>query len=167
MNNDTPWLADLFLASMGKPVCVDGKKIIQMDRIEISSRTLIRLRFLGERAFHGNAAVIAVRKPDRILLSDGSPATAVAIWDEPGLPREVTHIVETERRCLEIYNKYHITFSDGFVINESFTGNAGMHVVEVAENVRRYECSNGAGPISLNDLVFELCWESLEAEAGR
>ncbi len=39
-----------------------------------------------------------------------------------------------------------------------------MHVVEVAENVRRYECSNGQGPISLNDLVFELGWEPLAAK---
>ncbi|HEV2818700.1 MAG TPA: hypothetical protein VGW40_15930 [Allosphingosinicella sp.] len=164
MTVEFPWLQDLFVKHRGQPLYVNGQQIIQMDRIEIPSRALIKLKFLGDKIFEGNAAVIAVDKPDKIFLCDGSTATAVAIWDEPGLPREVTHLVDSKKCNLKVYNKYYITFSDGFVVEESFTGNAGMHVVKISENVRRYECSNAVGPVCLNDLVFELCWEPATAE---
>lgn len=167
MSNEYLWLKDQFLKTRGKPLCIDGKRIIQMDRIEIPERVLVHVKFLGERIYLENAAVIAVQKPDRIYLSDGSTASAVAIWDEPDLPRQVRHVVESQNRCLEIYNKYRNRHSDDFITEDHFTGDAGMHVVEVARNVRRYECSNGIGPFSLDDLVFELRWEPCGAGTGR
>lgn len=163
MSADTPWLKDLFLASKGKPVYVDGTKFILLDRIEIPASVLVHVEFVGEKYFLNSAAVIAVRKPDKIYLSDGSTAIAVAIWDELDLPRQVVHRVVSERHCLEVYHKYRIFHSSDFVTEDSFTGNAGMHVVEMSENRRRYECSNGVGPISLDDLVFEVWWEPLPA----
>jgi hypothetical protein len=161
MTVEFPWLQDLFVKHRGQPIYVDGKQIIQMDRIEIPPRALIRVTFVGDHIYNDNAAVIAVRKPDKIFLCDGSTAPAVAIWDEPDLPRKVSHIVESEGRSLDVYNKYRTKHSEDFITEDSFTGNAGIHVVEVSENVRRYECSNAVGPFSLNDLVFEVCWEPL------
>lgn len=161
MNVEPPWLQDLFLKHRGEHIYIEGKQIIQLDRVKIPRLALIHLKFVGNKIFDGNAAVIAVRKPDKIYLSDGSAAIAVAIWDELNLPREVCHTVESGRGCLEVYNKYYIRHSDGFVSEDSFTGNAGMHVTELDENVRRYECSNAVGPFSLDDLVFEVRWEPL------
>jgi hypothetical protein len=163
MNDTPPSLQALFLETKGQPIFIGGNKIILMDRINIPSLALVKLRFLGDTIYRDNAAVIAVRNADKILLSDNSAAKAVAVWDEPDLPREVSHIVESENRTLEVYNKYRIRHSEDFVTEDSFTGNAGMHVIEVTENRRRYECSNGPGPVSLEDLVFELWWEPLDA----
>jgi hypothetical protein len=159
MTNELPWLQDFFFKHRGEPLYIDGKQIIQLDRINIPPNALIHVKFVGDDIYTGNAAVIAVRKPGKIFLSDGSAVTAVAIWDERHLPREVTHIVEYEECCLEVYNKYYVEHLDGFVSEDNFTGNAGMHVIELAKNVRRYECSSGVGPFALNDLVFELRWE--------
>jgi hypothetical protein len=148
----------MFLASRGKPVRFAGHEIIQMDRMAIPENCEVVVDFAGERVYQNEAAVIAVRKPGRIFLSDGSAVKAVAIWDVPDLPRTASHRVESGGCLLEIYHKYRTFHSPEFATEDSFTGNAGMIVSEVDANRRRYQCSNGPGEFSPTDLVFEVSW---------
>jgi len=152
----TDSLQYLFLAGLGKPLQIDGRTVVQMDRWELESGVEAEIVFLGDKPFCDNAAAIAIDRPGMILLSDGRPAKAVAIWDEPGLPRTVIHRVENAGRPLKIYNKYRTRHAPDFITEDSFTGNAGMVVTEVSASCRRYECSNGPGPFSPDDLVFEV-----------
>jgi hypothetical protein len=160
-DNDTS-LQELFLRNGGQPVLVRGRPVVQMDRVSLPDKAQVTVCFVGSRTFTDNAAVVAIRKPGTIFLSDGTAANAVMIWDETGLPRCASHTVDTRGNALEIYNKYRTRHSADFQTEDSFTGNAGMIVTELGPNMRRYECSNGPGPFSPNDLVFELTWEPME-----
>lgn len=154
-------LQTLFLNGHGDPVEVEGRSVVQIDRLELADRTEMEIVFVGGRPFRDNAAVIAIDRPGAILLSDGSPASAVAIWDEPGLPRKIIHRVESAGQPLQVYNKYRTRHGPDFVTEDSFTGNAGMIITELSPNRKRYECSNGPGRFSPGDLVFELNWTPL------
>jgi hypothetical protein len=154
-------LQDLFLERRGDPIEVDGRLVVQMDRVDLQGAGEVEIVFAGTRPFHDNAAVLAIDQPSAILLSDGSRATAVVIWDEPGLPRTVVHRVESADRPLFVYNKYRTRHGPDFVTEDSFTGNASMIVTSLSPHRRKYECSNGPGQFSPDDLIFELRWERL------
>jgi hypothetical protein len=151
-----PALQDLFLASGGRPIEVAGLRVIQLDPVAIPEKCEIVISFVGERIYEDNAAVIAIREPGRIFLSNENVVRAVAIWDAAGNPRTVRHFVESRGQDLEIYNKYRVFHGDKFCSEDSFTGNAGMIVTEIGNGGRRYQCSNGIGPFHLADLVFEV-----------
>jgi len=132
-----------------------------MDRLDLPESAEVEIVFLSSRQPGGNAAVIAIEKPGSISLSNGTPATAIAIWDEPYLPTAVVHRIESAGRMLQVYNKYRTRHGPDFITEDSFTGNAGMIVTQTSPSRRRYECSNGPGPFSPDDLIFELSWKSL------
>jgi hypothetical protein len=155
-------LQDMFLSSRGQAVEIAGREIVQMDRIDLVGIVEVKIQFVGKEVFRDNAAVISIQKPGKILLTDGSAASAVQIWDEPGLPRVVIHVVESAGRQLEIYNKYRTRHSPDFVTEDDFTGNAGMIVTQMSSCRRRYECSNGPGQFSPTDLIFELRWKLMD-----
>lgn len=153
-------LQQQFVESRGAPITVDGRIVVQIDRLQVPSRCRVVVAFVGSEPYEHHAAVLAVRKPGKIFLSDGSGVSAVAIWDQVGLPRLVEHDVDGSG-SLEIYNKYRTRHGEGFVTEDSFTGNAGMIVSVLSENARRYECSGGMGDQSFADLVFEVSWEAM------
>ena len=154
-------LQELFLLSGGAPIVIDGRSIVQLDRIPLVGPHRINLRFVGASVHVDNAVVIAVRKPGKIFLSDGNSVNAVKTWDDPLLPRFISYTVEPCGNELEVFNKYRIRHNDNFVTEDSFTGNAGMIVSNMGHNIRRYECSNALGPFAPNDLIFDLEWEKM------
>ena len=158
-NGDQSSLQERFLRSKGQPQRVGNDQVVQVDRIDLPKSVWITLKFMGDVPFTDNAAVIAISKPGKIFLPDGTTANALQVWDEAILPRIVTYRVETLRQCLRVYNKYRTHHRSGLVTEDKFTGNAGMVVTQTAPNSRRYECSNGPGPFSKADLVFEISWE--------
>lgn len=158
---DGPSLQEQFLRSGGRPVVIAGRTIVQMDRIGIPDTAQITIRFVSKAICEGNAVVVALPKPGRIFLSDGTAVQALKIWDDPALPREVTYKVEASGQLLQVYNKYRTRHGPDFVTEDNFTGNAGMIVTDLQPDCRLYECSNGPGKFSPSDLVFEITWRAL------
>ena len=136
-------LQEMFIRSRGRPIDIDGRTIVQEDKIDLAGVVEATIEFVGDVVFRDNAAVIAIPKPGKILLSDGTAANAVQIWDEVGLPRVATHIIESAGLPLRIHNKYRIHHSREFITEDNFTGDAGMIVTRISSCKRRYECSNG------------------------
>ena len=161
-NRDDISLQERFLRSKGQPQNVRGDRVVQLDRVDLPDTAMITLKFMGDVPFVDNAAVIAISKPGKIFLSDGTTATALKIWDEAGLPRNVVYKIVTAGHQLQIYNKYRTHHKSGLITEDNFTGNAGMVVTEISPNTRRYECSKGPGPFSKSDLIFELSYEPVE-----
>jgi hypothetical protein len=158
--NSSVSLQERFLRSKGQPQRVGNDHVVQVDRIDLPDTAIVTLKFMGDAPFADNAAVIAISAPGKIFLPDGATANSLQIWDEASLPRMVAYKVETARQCLRVYNKYRTHHGSGLVTEDKFTGNAGMVVTQTAQNSRRYECSNGPGPFSKADLVFEIGWEA-------
>jgi hypothetical protein len=153
-------LQELFLETLGRPVSYDGMRVIQMDTLEIAPRSIVEVRFVGDKYYENNAAVIALKKngKGKIFLSDGSSAKSVATWDDPRLPRFMNYVVETPDGILQVYNKYRLFHSKDWCTEDSFSGNAGMVVESLERNRRVYKCSSSLGDFSPVDLVFELEW---------
>lgn len=162
-NGDQVSLQERFLRSKGQPQRVGNDEVVQIDRVALPNTALITLKFLGDVPFADNAAVIAITKPGKIFLPDGTTTTALQIWDEAALPRVVTYKVEASGQCLRVHNKYRTHHRSGLVTEDKFTGNAGMVVTQTAQNSKRYECSKGPGPFSKADLVFEISWEAVQS----
>ena len=152
-------LQEQFLRTKGRPVLVGDENVIQQDQVELPEMAIVEVHFLGNRPFDDNGVVLSIRSPGAIHLSDGTPASAVKIWDEQGLPRFARHVVDSKGQPLKIHNKYKIRHRTDEVTEDNFTGNAGMVVTQTAPNGRRYECSNGPGAFSKGDLVFEIAWK--------
>jgi len=155
-------LQDRFLDSRGAPVKVGDLLVFQIDKIYIPERARVTIQFIGEKIFYNSAAVIAIPSPGRILLSDGSAVSAVKTWDEEGLPREVSYVVESAGRKLQIYNKYRTKHKNDILTEDSFTGNSGMVIEEVGSDKKRYKCSNGPGEFSPDALIFDVSWNAID-----
>jgi hypothetical protein len=151
-------LVEQFLKNSGAPVDVCGDSVVQSDALVLPERAVVEVKFCGYTPFANNAAVLSLDRGGKIYLSDGSAVTVVQIWDEPGLPRNVSHRVECGSGALRVHNKYRIHHRSGLVTEDSYTGNAGMVVTTIETNRRRYECSNGIGPFNKSDLVFDVVW---------
>jgi hypothetical protein len=151
-------LQQQFLESLGAPIRVGELIVVQMDRVRIPSHAVLEIIFVGESVQTDNAAVIAVSRKGNIFFADSTKAAAVAVWDEAGLPRRARYDVIAPDGWLDVYNKYRVRHSSGLVTEDSFTGNAGMVVTDLAPNARSYECSRGPGPFDKRTLIFELRW---------
>jgi hypothetical protein len=155
-------LQQQFLENRGAPVALGELTVIQMDRVKIPLHSIVEVMFIGEKVYSDCAAALGVSRKGKIKLSDGTYATAVAIWDQSDLPRVVTHEVVAPDGCLQVYNKYRVWHSSGLATEESFTGNAGMVVTELGPNVRLYECSKGPGSFDKNALIFKVSWTEFQ-----
>jgi hypothetical protein len=154
-------LQQQFLESGGAPIRIDDVIVVQMDSVQIPTAADVSVKFIGDSVYSDNAVILAIRKPGRIRMSDGSWVTAIEIWDEANLPREVVYRVRSDGQPLMVHNKYRVRHSAGFVTEDNFTGNAAMVVTTISRNRKLYECSNGLGHFDKRDLVFELEWEKV------
>lgn len=145
----------MFVETRGGPVQVGQQQVVQRDRIPIESGK-VTVRFLGQPAV--NNGVILKSHSGGITLSDGSVARSVIVWDDPRLPRSVTHHVECRDGKLSIWNVYRTRHPTGEVTEDYFTGNAGMIVACSGTRSRRYNCSSGPGPFDPQQFTFELHW---------
>ena len=151
----TKSLQQMFIESNGCPVMVGQCRVMQMDRIPIGSAD-VTIRFLGQpTGIHG---VILKSAKGGISLSDGRAVKSLCVWDDPDLPREVTHHVECPDGELRVWNVYRIAHPTGEVTEDSWTGNAGMVLVCEDARLRRYKCSAGPGPFDPDQFNFEICW---------
>ncbi len=147
-------LQQAFIDNGGAPVALGAEQIVQADRWTLTGDAVVEIRFTG-KPVPGASVRLSIRKPGRILLSDGSPAAALAVYDQRGLPRSARHRVRPNGSSLLVYNAYAV-MRGGRSFEESWTGNAGMIVTRLAEDRRRYECSDGTGAFARGDLVFEI-----------
>lgn len=153
--SEARYLQDEFVASMGQPLPFGDDHIVQADRWTLDAPAVVEVRFLGPNVFVGQSARLSVNKPGRIQLSDNSYKRVVAVEDHASLPRFARHRVEPRGSDLLIYNAYRVDRS-GLILDESWTGNAGMIVTPIGPHQRRYECSHGSGPFERTNLLFEV-----------
>lgn len=133
-------LQDRFVASHGAPLRVNGVDIVQMDRIHVRHGTV---RVIAQAARAGQG--IALKVPSgTITLSDGRETPVLHIWFDPGLPLDVTHVVNCRGGELRVWNIFRTVHPNGAVTEDAWTGNAGMAVVEREAHRRRYQCSPGS-----------------------
>jgi hypothetical protein len=148
-------LQGAFLESMGKPIPLGAEKIVQGDRWELPGPAVVDVRFVKATVAASQSVRLSIKKPGKIALTDGTLVTAVAIYDDPALPRFARHRIDPKGASLLIYNSYTV-FRAERQLEESWTGNAGMIVTTLSEISRRYECSDGTGDFDRTNLVFEV-----------
>jgi hypothetical protein len=149
-------LKEAFIASQGAPVDVEGQLVVQMDRLPIK-KGRVRIRFLG-----GSSRVlcgIAIKSAKgHVVLSDGSRAKLVYIWNQAELPKSVEHDIFCPDGELRVWNIYRLHHSTGQTTIDSWTNNAGMIVADTGPHRRKYRCSDGLGDFNPDDFVFEVEW---------
>lgn len=156
MTKSIKTLQDLFIESKGDPISMDGETVSCIDRIKISSGTVV-IKFLG---VCDNKNGVALKTPDgKIWLSNGDCASLVHVWDTRGLPRCVSHRVNCSTGELRVWNVYKTTHKNGVVTEDSWTGNAGMIVKQINETTRLYRCSSLSKEFNPNEFCFEISLE--------
>jgi hypothetical protein len=143
-----------FLASKSQPLRIGDHDVVQMDRIPIKEG-VISVHFISKQGDILQGVALRVRTGG-IVLSDGSTAMRVNIWDESGLPRLVQHKVQCPDGELRVWNIYKATADRDLTRADAWTNNAGMIVEEISNEMRRYHCSDGLGDFDPTDLVFEV-----------
>jgi hypothetical protein len=132
-------LQERFVESRGAPVLVDGKEIVQMDRIR-ADRGTVRVSAKAVCAGQG----IALKAPTgSITLSNGRGIPLLHIWFDPGLPLNATHAFDCRDGELRVWNIFRTIHPNGVVTEDAWTGNAGMLIVNKQPLYRRYRCSPG------------------------
>jgi hypothetical protein len=150
-----PDLQSAFVESRGEPIPFGDEEVVQAHRWRLDGPAVVEIRFADGTIFEGQSVRLSVKKPGRIYLSDGSFVSKVAIHDQARLPRFVRHRIEPNGSDLLIYNSYTIHRA-GRPFEESWTGNAGMIVTPLSENVHRCECSDNVGAFDRSNLVFDV-----------
>lgn len=147
-------LQEQFLQNHGAPLLIEGRVVLQIDRIPIK-RGKLRIEFRGN---YSGSGIALKSKNGGLELSDGEWVPLLHIWDEPGLPRVAEHRVDCQDGELRIWNVYKNTHPGGRITTDCWTGNAGMIIEDVGRNVRRYKCSNGTGVFN-PQFEFEITWK--------
>jgi len=142
-----------FIESKGAPLDVNGQVVQQIDKLKIREG-LVVVKLISP--LNGSQGVCLKAPGGGIVLSNGSTAEAVHIWNEGGLPSTIEHAVRCPTGELRIWNVYRIRHRNGTITEEAWTGNAGMVVTAIDGNTRTYECSDGTGDFNPRDFIFSV-----------
>lgn len=147
-----------FVECKGGVLEIGGLSVIQRDKVPITSG-VVTVRFIASRPDSPAQGVqLYAGKDGVIIMSDGSVTERMDIWHRPHLPDNVEHRVYCPDGFLSVHNRYEVHLKDGRVIEEHWTGNAGMTVKQLVGACRRYACSDGFGEFRTDDLVFDIEW---------
>lgn len=148
-------LQSLFIESQGKPVPVDGRLVVQLDKIPLHEGT-ITLTAHQEDADQG----ISIKADNGYIeLRDGTRCKRLHVWFPPKVPLTVTYPVKSKTGMIRLWNIYRIRHSSSFVTEDSWTANAGMIVDVLSERKRRYSCSRAPGPFAPT-FVVDVEWSA-------
>lgn len=148
-------LHDYFLETGGQPFAYGSAEIVQTDRWFLEGPCVLEVRFAGNPNFPNDAVRLSFQARGKVQLSDGALVRVAEIHDDPALPRWSRHKVEPRGDHLLVYNAYKVVRNGEFFM-ESWTGNAGLIVEQIAPDTRRYACSNGLGSFDQRNLQFEV-----------
>lgn len=138
-------LAEQFHKSSGRPINIDGRKILAVSHLKVSDGTTLRVTRLTASRSRDQAVVLAVDSGH--LEIDGFEAPAISLWTSTA-PREVELTVRGEQATgLDIWNAWR-----GPAFEGAWLGNAGIVEQPVAAGFT-LQCSDGIGPPDFTDLV--------------
>jgi hypothetical protein len=150
-------LQEMFVASRGAPVVIDGKRIVQMDRLPIR-RAMVTI---SADATLTNQGIALKTNKGGVRLSNGVSVSLLHTWFDSGLPLSVSHFVECQDGELRVWNIYRTKHPGGSITEDAWTGNAGMLVENVSPTRRRYLCSPGYANGFDPHLAVLVGWEEI------
>jgi hypothetical protein len=145
-------LQDLFQAARGRSIEWNGHTVHGMFEIApIDPRTVITVDFLRHSA--ERPQVMVVKTYGARLKLGGRLAQTWNLWADGAPRRRELSVVPDGAGAVSL--QFWNGFEDRHATMHAWTGNSGMLVTEVAENVFRADCSDGWGDVVFEDLVVQ------------
>jgi hypothetical protein len=139
----------MFIASNGRPIVYQGKKLVMVDFFPTQGAKKLRLVFEQCNAEWRQGASLRIRKEGEILMNGQSVKHAVC-WQDTA-PQVVDFEVTKSAPALEVKNVWDV--GDGVI--ESWHNGAAM-MIEDLFNGRRYRCNDGFADDDFDDVIFRL-----------
>jgi hypothetical protein len=145
-------LQDLFQAARARSIEWNGRTVCTMFEIApIDPRAVITVDFLRHSAERPQVMVVNTRGA-RLKLGDRLSQTW-NLWADGAPRRRELSVVPDGAGAVSL--RFWNGFEDRHGTMHAWTGNSGMLVTEVAENVFRADCSDGWGDVAFDDHVVQ------------
>jgi hypothetical protein len=148
----TKTLTEYFRENPGQPVQIDGVVMRGIYKKEIEAERTVRVRFVGATAERPQAISLQLEK-GKLRVND-QELKSVILWNTTAPTEVMVELLPNGKQAtFKVWNSW----KDERGTTHAWIGNAGMTINETADKAI-LKCSDGVGPIDVNDLVVELEW---------
>lgn len=152
---DKKGLDKLFAEAAGKPIEINGRKLIRLDRFKMSSKTMrFRFTFLETNSNWKQGFILKTK--GNFIFDDSDIVPFRPVFWADTTPKSFEVIVESKNKELLIYN----VWDTGHGMHYWHNG-AAMEVKQPDDKTRVYYCNDGYPDLDFDDLIFSMSWEDI------
>jgi len=132
-----------------------GRRVKTGDRLSVPARGVIRGEFLSSKGDVEQGFDLEV--DGWLRLKEGERVASLRTWQDPRYDPVVEYPFQTKSGQLWVWNVYKVRYPGDQVVEEKWTGNAGMWIEEPSPTERIYHCSPGVAlRPDFESLVFRI-----------
>ncbi len=146
-------LDKLFREAKGKPVGINGKFLVRIDRFNLPVKKIPLNFCFIETNSEWKQGFILKTKGTFKLNSKDTIRDAIVLWEDTA-PKDFVVNVNSKDGKLLIYNVW--DFGNG--ITQAWHNGAAIEIKQITNNKRVYYCNDGHPNLDLNNLVFSMTW---------
>ena len=146
----------LFREAKGKPVEVDGRSLIRLDRFALPSKeATLNFSFIKTNSEWKQGFILKTKGVFKIEETQNNVKDAIVFWEDTA-PKDFTVNVSSKDGQLLVYNVW--DFGDG--VTQAWHNGAAMMVEQIDETKKIYNCNDGHPNLSLDNLIFCMSWKN-------
>lgn len=147
-------LDKLFREAKGKPVEINGKSLVRLDRFNLPSKKIsLNFSFIETNSEWKQGFILKTKGTFKI---DGKEAIedTIVFWEDTA-PNDFIVNVNSKDRKLLVYNVW--DFGNG--VTQAWYNGAAIEVKQITDNKVIYNCNDGHPNLDLNNLIFSMSWQ--------
>ena len=146
-------LDELFRKAEGKPIEVNGKSLVRIDRFTLPRKKIsLKFNFLEINSEWKQGFILKTRGSFKVN-QNSIIKNAIVLWEDTA-PNEFVLNVDSKDGVLLVYNVW--DFGDG--VTQAWHNGAAINI-ERSFSKKVYHCNDGHLGLDLYNLVFSMSWE--------
>lgn len=145
---------NLFREAMGKPVEINGKSLVRLDRFDLPIKKIsLNFSFIKTNSEWRQGFILKTKGNFKIEGLDEIQGTII-FWEDTA-PKDFVVNVNSKDQKLLIYNVWDL----GNGVTQAWHNGAAIEIKQITENKRVYYCNDGHPSLSLDNLIFNMSWQ--------
>lgn len=154
MMDDNIDLDKVFREAKGKPIHINGKSLVRLDRFSLPHKKMsLNFNFIETNSEWKQGFILKTKGFFKIDGLDTVKETIV-FWEDTA-PKDFIVNVNSKDGNLLVYNVW--DFGNG--VTQAWRNGAAIEIKETCKNKRVYFCNDGHPDFDFDDLIFSMSWE--------